>query len=280
MFAPLAPLFPLIPELEPIFVGLAEAEEAAAAEGELPARPPTNPSNISSSGPGPTPEWMAGMIDDMPGPVRNPGTWGDGYVDPYLKSDWDGTGSKYYDQASRDYLRTQGLSREDMTPEMRGAYDDYVKKTHMWLPNEVAAALPSGLAPANGLHGHPETRAPTVQSRDKQVHPPGHPGNYTPPANVNQGERGGADETHEGVGPQPPYDANDAYLNHDAHNPVHAPSETMTSSDYTQALSRFTNNAFGNLQTMSAKGMNFARFAELSDINGSMAEHARDMLAD
>lgn len=232
-------------------------------------------------GPGPTWDDVFGNLPGGQGGVRNPGTWYEtgGYVDPYERPNWKpGHGSRYKDDADRQYFKDWGLGdRKDMTPEMRDAYDELEKSTNYGFKDRP-------LNPANGMHAHPDTWTPTVPPRNEQPVPPGQPGDYNPPhAGPQEGGRGDPHEPHEGVmGPEDDQKNNDylAYLNHDAHNPVHAPSETMSTSAYTEAISRFANNAFGNSKTMSSKGMSFARFAELSDINGSMAEHARDMLAD
>jgi hypothetical protein len=136
------------------------------------------------------------------------------------------------------------------------------------------------LAPANGGQGKPDTPAPSVPGRNEQDVHPGQPG-YDPDNTrdgLPDGENHDPNEPHDGVTHDNYYD--EYYMNHDVNNHMQAPSEGMSTSQYTQALSRFTNNAFGNLGTMRSKGMNFTRFVELSDINGSMAEHARDMLAD
>lgn len=156
------------------------------------------------------------------------------------------------------------------------AFDDNGGNNYLPRP-----ALPGGLNPANGGQGHPDTSAPNVPTRDQHNLHPGQPG-YVPGDTrdgLPDGENRDPNETHDGV-THDERDHDEEYMNHDVNNHMQAPSEGMSTSQYTQALSRFTNNAFGNLGTMKSKGMNFTRFAELSDINGSMAEHARDMLAD
>lgn len=243
---------------------------------------PSGPTTVKMDLPGPTPEWINRNLPGGQGGVRNPGSFEEDYVDPYLKPDWEpGQGSRYYDSGIREFFEQQGLSRESMTPEMRARYDQYVQDNKIgFVPKP---AMPTGLAPANGMHGHPETYTPPVPTRNEQNLHPGQVGDHdSDDRDITDGESGDPHATHEGVaGPgSEEGDKNTEYLHHDVNNPTHAPSETMSASSYTQALSRFTNNAFGNTRTMSAKGMNFTRFAELSDINGSMAEHARDMLAD
>jgi hypothetical protein len=176
---------------------------------------------------------------------------------------------KYFEQKA-DYLAPQEYDQwERFKRDHPASYPDYPRP-----------ALPGGLNPANGGQGHPDTSAPSVPPRNEHDLHPGQPG-YVPGAGgdgLPDGERHDPHETHPGV----THDEHDheEYMNHDVNNHMQAPSEGMSTSQYTQALSRFTNNAFGNLGTMKSKGMNFTRFVELSDVNGSMAEHARDMLAD
>lgn len=177
------------------------------------------------------------------------------------------------------------LKEPTMNAAMRARWEEF-KKTHPASYPEYHHAVPDAdpskpLAPANGTQGSSTTPAPDVSTRDKHSLPPGQPHhNGTADGDITDGEKYDPHETHEGV--QGPMDdeKNNHYLNHDVNNPIHEPSESMSKSAYSQAIQRFTNNAYGNVQTMRSKGMNFARFAELSDINGSMAEHARDMLAD
>jgi hypothetical protein len=169
--------------------------------------------------------------------------------------------------------RPANLETSQMNPGMRAKYDEW--KSHHAMPGGDPS---KPLAPANGPHGG-STPAPDVTPRNEHVTHPTIPGNSgLPDADATDG---GSKRPNPLDGdPHIQTDAPNPYMNLDPLNPVQEPKASMGESAYSQALSRFTNNAFGNIQTMRASGMNFTRFAEISDLNGTLAEQARDMLAD
>jgi len=162
--------------------------------------------------------------------------------------------------------------KEDM-PAFRLPYDD--DDRYHAVPDADPA---KPLAPGNGGQAG-NTPAPIVPPRSEDNLHTGQAGHHDPPHVKTDGERGTQGDTHEGVEP-PDYDGpQQPYMNHDPNNPIHEPSESMSQQSYSQAINRFKNNSF-DASSMHSKGMNFTRFAEMSDVNGAMAEYARDMLAD
>lgn len=134
-----------------------------------------------------------------------------------------------------------------------------------------------GLKPANGVHGtdddHPDVIPPHQQDpiigQPSNEHPEviPHGGGTTPdimyPGWVHDGWLGPDTNVHT-------HDTN----NHIGNNP-----ESMSEPAYDSAIKRFMNGAVTSRSVMASRGMNFTRFAEIADLNSTLATNAADMLA-
>ena len=135
--------------------------------------------------------------------------------------------------------------------------------------------------PNNGQQANPGNGGPVVVPGSGQVTPSGvHTDSTKPNKPV---DTGGIKNWWENFHPPDPAwlgpDANP--LNHDVNNPTHSNQQAsgLGGSEYSEALKRFTQNAFGDRGVMAAQGMSFSRFAEIADLNKSMVDQTMDLLA-
>jgi hypothetical protein len=211
----------------------------------------------------------------------------------------------YQDQYNEEVRRREGLSNYDESAWQRyenkkqksvssnkGVFDlrdvdpDFTATSDTMTLFETIA---EPLKPANGNQSKHEMPDVTPHN-ERPTHPmnPGQHGEQRRDTNTGEPPNTWSDRVHGNVHTHEAGDANeqdgagegaDTYLNHDVNNPVHHDPSSMSGDAYSQAVKRFSKNAYANSSVRSAQGASFARFVEMSDLNGSLAEHARDMLA-
>ena len=148
--------------------------------------------------------------------------------------------------------------------------------SHHDVEGGTSPAASGGLKPGNGQQGvdpgilvvPPHQQDPII-GQPSGTHPPviPHGGGSTPdmfyPGHVTDGWLGPDTNVHA-------HDTN----NHISNNP-----ESMSEPAYDSAIKRFMHGSVTSRSVMASRGMNFTRFAEIADLNSTLATKAADMLA-
>lgn len=163
-----------------------------------------------------------------------------------------------------------------VNPRIRTAYREWLKKH---TPIQPAMDPDNHLRPGHGPQGNVDPPSVTPRSDDTH-HPPGQPNSDSIHPNFETRDRTPstwADMAHVHDGD---FEAADQ-LNHDANNPIHHDSSSISANSESQALHNMIHSrSFGTSSDMASTGMNFAGLVMVADMRGQAAEKTSNALAD